>query len=100
MVARLDGPFRVTGTLLEAPYHITPSQGGLGRPQLYIFGDSVTAGTGAPGSPTWPRLLASVQAVEIHDYSQPGATVQIALRKAREVDLGPGLILLEIGGND
>jgi acyl-CoA thioesterase-1 len=70
-----------------------------GRP-LYVIGDSVSAGIQGPGEATWPRLLAEQYAIEVVNLAESGATVATATRQARQIGDGPGLVLLEIGGND
>jgi acyl-CoA thioesterase-1 len=86
--------------LAEFPYQFTPSADPMGRPPLHLFGDSVAAGMGEAAAGTWPNLLARSHALELHNYSQPGATAATMVRKARAASLGEGIILLEIGGND
>jgi acyl-CoA thioesterase-1 len=41
-----------------------------------------------------------VHGVEVQDHSQMGAKVRTMLRKTEGLQLGAGLVLLEIGGND
>lgn len=88
------------GILAEIPFHIAPTLKPAGRPTLYIFADSVTAGMGDTSTETWPRLLARSQSIDVQDHSQMGAKVGSMLRKAEKLSLGDGIILLEIGGND
>jgi acyl-CoA thioesterase-1 len=86
--------------VLELPYHFTPTVPPAGRPTLYLFADSVTAGMGEARRETWPELLARANGVEVQNHSQMGATVRSMLRDAEKLPLGDGLYLLEIGGND
>jgi acyl-CoA thioesterase I len=86
---------------MELPYHFAPSLPSLGRPELFVIGDSVTAGLGDRGELTWPVLLAQEHGLTVHDYSQMGAKVLSAARKqATRLGESSGLVLLEIGGND
>jgi acyl-CoA thioesterase-1 len=85
---------------LELPYHFVPSLSPAGQRRLYIFADSVTAGMGENGSETWPQLLARAESLDVQDCSQPGATVRTMLRRAQEMTLSDGIVLVEIGGND
>jgi len=99
----------ITGVLLlaalgfELPYHFAQLPE-VPRPrQLYILGDSITAGEGGK-QVTWPRLLAETTKIQVHDLARPGATVQTALAKqapvvVNEADL-EAWVFLEIGGND
>ncbi len=88
------------GALFEVPHTFRSNLNVSTGSRLYIFADSVTAGLGEAGLRTWPQLLASARGIEVVDYSQAGATVSSALRKAKELSVGDGTILLEIGGND
>ncbi len=85
---------------LELPYQISPTLPPLGQPPIYLLADSVSAGMGESASETWPFLLAKAHALELHNYSQMGATTGSALRKAKRLPFGNGIVLLEIGGND
>jgi acyl-CoA thioesterase-1 len=87
------------GTVAELPYHMLPVMKAIGSPRLYLFGDSISAGVNGQTN-TWPQLLARSHSVEISDYSLAGATVGQMLRRANDVSLGDGIVLLEIGGND
>lgn len=84
----------------EIPYQLAPSVGKIGRPTLYVIGDSVTAGLSDPRKDTWPTLLASEHHIEVVDLSQMGATASSALKQADGLPTEGGLLLLEIGGND
>jgi lysophospholipase L1-like esterase len=68
--------------------------------KLYVIGDSVSAGIQGPNEATWPRLLAERCAIDVNNLAESGATVATAIRQARQIGDGPGLVLLEIGGND
>jgi acyl-CoA thioesterase-1 len=86
---------------IELPYHFAPSLSHMGRPELFVIGDSVTAGTGERNVRTWPVLLGREHGVTVHDFSHVGATAQSAARKqATQLGDRDGLVLLEIGGND
>ncbi|MCC7420804.1 MAG: acyl-CoA thioesterase [Planctomycetaceae bacterium] len=83
----------------EVPYHLVPRapwwQSGT---TLYVIGDSVSAGMESPGEVTWPKRLAS-RGVAVRDFSRMGATARSAIAQASQID-GPGVVLIEIGGND
>jgi acyl-CoA thioesterase-1 len=70
------------------------------REPLYIIGDSVSAGIQGPSERTWPALLAENHGIEVVNLAQSGATVASAWKQADRIGDGPGLVLLEIGGND
>lgn len=83
----------------EVPFHLVPRdpswQSGT---TLYVVGDSVSAGMESPGEVTWPKRLAS-RGVAVRDFSRMGATARAAIAQASQID-GPGVVLIEIGGND
>ena len=86
--------------LIEVPYRFAPALKVVGRPTLYIFADSVTAGMGDASTETWPHLLARAHSIKVRDYSQMGAKVSSMRRKAESTPVEDGIVLLEIGGND
>jgi acyl-CoA thioesterase-1 len=55
---------------------------------------------GESGVETWSNFLKRAHGIEVKDHSQPGAKVATMVRKAEGLSLEPGLVLLEIGGND
>ena len=66
---------------------------------VLVIGDSVTAGLN-DGEDTWPQQLAREAAVTVLDASQPGATLNSARKQNQLFAQRPGLVVLEIGGND
>jgi acyl-CoA thioesterase-1 len=85
---------------LELPYHFTPTLPAMGDPRLFLIGDSVSAGMSDADTGTWPKLLAKAQGIDLRDLSKMGATVGSAQKQADLIGDEPGLVLLEIGGND
>jgi len=67
---------------------------------LYVIGDSVSAGIQGPNERPWPRLLAENYGIEVINLAEPGATAASAYKQAERIGDGPGLVFLEIGGND
>jgi acyl-CoA thioesterase-1 len=90
----------IGAVLLELPYHMPPKIESKNSSDLWIIGDSVTAGTGDPTTTTWPQLFAGKHSIIVHDHSRIGATVGSALRGLDDRPPGDGIVLLEIGGND
>jgi acyl-CoA thioesterase I len=85
----------------ELPYHFAPAPlPSLGRPTLFVIGDSVSAGMREGEEGTWPRLLAEMERIDVRDFSKPGATVGSARNQAGRIGDENGIVLLEIGGND
>jgi acyl-CoA thioesterase-1 len=88
------------GLWFEIPHHIERQVPPRTGRAITIFGDSVTAGIEEGEAETWPQILARTKHLQIGDYSQMGATVKTALRKAKAADIPQGIIIIEIGGND
>lgn len=84
--------------LLEVPFHLLPSPDPSAS-TLLVIGDSVTAGLN-DGEDTWPQQLARQVKLEVLDASQPGATLRSARKQNQMFGDQPGLVVLEIGGND
>jgi acyl-CoA thioesterase-1 len=85
---------------VESPHHFTPTLASNGSSDLYIIGDSVSAGLGERDEVTWPRILAQRHPMKVHDFSHVGAKAASALKQARRLPPEDGIVLLEIGGND
>ena len=72
----------------QVPRHVT------------IFADSVTAGIGENEAVTWPQLLAAQHGVRVDNRAKMGANVGSQLKDLDVHSIEPGLILIELGGND
>lgn len=68
-------------------------------PQLYVVGDSISAGLGSTENP-WPQLLADRHQLAVVNLARAGATLDTAIGEARRIQTKQNYILLEIGGND
>jgi acyl-CoA thioesterase I len=90
----------LVGVGLELPYHLMPALPQASASRLTIFADSVTAGMGEGEATTWPALIAASHPVEVIDHSRMGATAGSAAVMAEQHPPQPGIVLLEIGGND
>ncbi len=87
------------GIALELPFHLMPALPRMENPQVFLVGDSLSAGIGGE-SETWPKLLSRQHHVVVHDLSRSGADVATAMRQAEQVSGPNSLVLAEIGGND
>ncbi len=85
---------------MELPRHFAPSVPAFGFRRLFVIGDSLSAGTGAPGEQTWPSLIASRAHVEVRNLALAGATTSTAIKQVAQVPDDAALVLIEIGGND
>ena len=92
-------PIWLLGVALELPFHLMPTVPRLRDPQVYVVGDSISAGIGGETA-TWPKLLSERHQIIVRDLSRPGATVAGALRQAERLSEAPSLVVVEIGGND
>ena len=68
--------------------------------QLYVVGDSITAGLDRRDETTWPAIIQSQHAVEIENLSRAGCTISQANTLARSHPPSNSVVLIEIGGND
>jgi acyl-CoA thioesterase I len=68
---------------------------------IVCLGDSITAGVGADGAPTYPDLLAQRLDVDVVNAGYPGATAADLLARLPEaLAHDPWLVIVEAGGND
>ncbi len=65
--------------------------------QVYIVGDSLTAGI---GDVRWPDLLEKQRRIIVNNYAVAGATLRTALPQVQRIPKNNDWVLLEIGGND
>jgi acyl-CoA thioesterase-1 len=88
------------GVALELPYHVVPLIPILGRPKIYVVGDSLSAGMGDRSIETWPKRLERTRGLTVGDFARMGATVTSARSQVEQIHGGEGLVIVEIGGND
>jgi acyl-CoA thioesterase I len=101
LLAIVAGLAGVAIAVAEARHHTRPTVPTGAARTLYVVGDSLSAGMGDEGAPTWPELLRLQHGIEVVNLSRGGAIVATALRELdRHPPLGDGVVLLEIGGND
>lgn len=68
---------------------------------IVCLGDSITAGVGADGAPTYPDLLAQRLDADVVNAGYPGATAaDILARLPEALAHDPWLVIVEAGGND
>ncbi|MBN2024269.1 MAG: hypothetical protein JW809_15910 [Pirellulales bacterium] len=83
----------------EWPYYLCPTVVVPEGATVYVLGDSISAGMGAPGR-CWPEALGEIAPVKVVNLAQPGATAASALAQAEGVAEPRSLVIVEIGGND
>ncbi len=91
--------YSITLAGLELSWHFCPAAPTGNFKQVFIIGDSVSAGVNNDREP-WPDILGRQQNLKIKNLAIAGAVAETAMKQAKEVPPGPALILLEIGGND
>lgn len=77
----------------EPTIHVGPAQ------QIYIIGDSLSAGVGR-GEKVWPAVLAERTGLTVTNLAVGGAKIKGAPAQARAVTRDGAVVILEIGGND
>lgn len=84
----------------EANYYRTPFLPDLKYQNIFVLGDSISAGI-SKNEKTWPAILSETYNINIVNLAQAGATVESALDQAAKITETEGiLVILEIGGND
>ena len=97
--ARSAVPLAVAA-LLAACRDLPPNLDSRGT-TIVCFGDSITAGVGADGAPTYPDLLAERLDADVVNAGYPGATAADLLARLPEaLAHDPWLVIVEAGGND
>jgi acyl-CoA thioesterase-1 len=73
-----------------------------GDSRVLAFGDSVTYGTGAAAEEDWPTLLGGLTGWKMTNAGVPGDTAEAAKSRIQGLldEHKPGLVIIEIGGND
>ena len=87
--------------LMETPWHLQRTITVHNIQQIYVIGDSVSAGMGTQDEKTWPVLLSEKIDVPVTNLAIAGATAGSALKRQAPKVVGENnLVFLEIGGND
>lgn len=85
----------------EARYWVGPVLSLNKMSRIYVIGDSVSSGIGAPNEDTWPKILSDRLKIPVINLAIAGATAQSAMkRQLVQIKENPCLVLIEIGGND
>lgn len=71
-----------------------------GTRALVVIGDSLSAGLGEGEGTPWPFQLGARYSVQVTNLSEAGATTKDGIPKARLARKHPGLVIVELGGND
>jgi len=81
-------------------YRMRPSLPTAAFAQLYVIGDSISAGIGDEHGTTWPGIMQADHQVKVINLARAGSTIGDATRHLNRDSLADGLVLLEVGGND
>ncbi len=84
----------------EIPWTTCPMVALGSEQSIVVLGDSLSAGLEEGEGTPWPFQLRDSHQVRVHNLSEAGATTQDALRQIQSTDHFPGLIIIELGGND
>ena len=82
---------------LSGPFSTRPSASS--RP-VFVLGDSLSAGTGASRSGTWPSMLADRTGRRVENLARAGARLRDGISQAQAIPAGESMVLIELGGND
>ena len=95
-------PIIVSLTLMafDLPWTLRPTIPLCRERSVVVLGDSLSAGLGEGEGTPWPFQLRDTYKVRVHNLSEAGATTHDALRQIRTTDYFPGLVVVELGGND
>ena len=84
---------------MELPHTFPPENPPLPGRDMYVIGDSISAGIEA-GYPPWPDLFAAQHALPVTNLAVAGATVADAMPRTAQVKAPQAFVLVELGGND
>jgi acyl-CoA thioesterase I len=87
---------------VELPFWISPSPMKLKSKNIFVLGDSLSAGVGFKGEKTWSEIVAENKNCNVINKSVGGGTASSAigsLKKINNINKND-LIIIEIGGND
>ncbi len=67
---------------------------------VVVLGDSISAGLDEGEGTPWPFQLRDAYHVQVYNLSEAGATTADGLKNISQTDHFPGLVIVELGGND
>lgn len=87
---------------LELPFWFSPAPVKLKSKNIFVVGDSISAGTGFKNEKTWSEIIADKCKCNVFNKSVGGGTVSSAVSTFGKIkNVGKnGLVILEIGGNN
>ncbi len=85
---------------MEIGWVVRPSMSPVAERSIVVLGDSLSAGLGEGEGTPWPFQLRDWHHVQVHNLSEAGATTADALARIGTSDHFPGVVIVELGGND
>ena len=86
-------------SLVELPYHLSPTIKVSSKQPVYVIGDSISAGIAAKER-AWPEVLGDISHFQVINLARPAATVETVVDQIAGIVGSNSLVLVEIGGND
>jgi lysophospholipase L1-like esterase len=84
---------------MELPYHLSRRLPVTGRTNVFVIGDSLSAGTGDQVVP-WPARLAQDRDLRVVNLAVAGASTASGRRQAEQLPDEDGTVIVFLGGND
>jgi acyl-CoA thioesterase I len=88
--------------VIELPFWINPSPIKLKSKNIFVIGDSISAGVGFKGEKTWAEIVAEKKGCNVVNKSVGGGTVSSAVSSFKRINKvnKNDLVIIEIGGNN
>lgn len=96
------GVFAVVSVLLvvaEVPYRLLPRLEVERGTNVFVVGDSLSAGLGDEFA-LWPEVLAGETGFAVHNLARAGATLREGLQQVDGITTPGSVVIFELGGND
>lgn len=104
LVRRAAGDLLILISLTILAWELPRTQMGVVRPvgtrAIVVLGDSLSAGLDEGEGTPWPVQLGKLHSVAVKNLAEAGATTRDGIRMVRRAHSFPGLVIVELGGND
>lgn len=85
---------------IESGWAMRPAVSPIQERSVVVFGDSLSAGLGEREGMPWPDQLRNRNQVYVSNLSEAGATTADGLKYIFQANHFPGLVIVDLGGND
>ena len=85
---------------IEAGWVMRPAVPPIAERSVVVWGDSLSAGLGENEGAPWPKQMQDRHHIPVTNLSVAGATTADGLKGINQTDHFPGLVIIELGGND